>query len=153
MSLGPAGKSACATDRRTHLGSAMKLNITIDGKTYEVEVDAAEPESPATMSHNLGGLNIGPAPLRVPAGAAPAAPPADSKPVNEEKVCRSPVSGIVVRVAAQVGQSLQTGDILLVLEAMKMETNITAPWAGKIAAIGVKQGDGVQAGQIVLEFE
>jgi methylmalonyl-CoA carboxyltransferase small subunit len=36
---------------------------------------------------------------------------------------------------------------------MKMETNITAPWAGKIAAIGVKQGDGVQAGQIVLEFE
>ena len=131
----------------------MKLNINIDGKTYEVEVDAAEPESPAMMSHNVGGLNIGSAPLRVPAGAAPAAPPADSQPVNEEKVCRSPVSGIVVRVAAQVGQSLQAGDILLVLEAMKMETNITAPWAGKIAAIGVKQGDGVQAGQVVLEFE
>src|ERR1039457_1973010 len=105
------------------------------------------------MSHNLGGLNIGPAPLGVPAGAAPAAPPADSQPVKEEKVCRSPVSGIVVRVGAQVGQCLQTGDILLVLEAMKMETNITPPWAGKIAAIGVKQGDGVQAGQIVLEFE
>jgi methylmalonyl-CoA carboxyltransferase small subunit len=131
----------------------MKLNINIDGKTYEVEVDAAEPESPAMMSHNVGGLNIGSAPLRVPAGAAPAAPPADSQPVNEEKVCRSPVSGIVVRVAAQVGQSLQAGDILLVLEAMKMETNITAPWAGKIAAIGVTQGDGVQAGQVVLEFE
>ena len=48
--------------------------------------------------------------------------------MNEEKVCRSPVSGIVVRVAAQVGQSLQAGDILLVLEAMKMETNITAPF-------------------------
>ena len=79
----------------------------------------------------MGGLNIGSAPLRVPAGAAPAAPAADSKPVNEEKVCRSPVSGIVVRVAAQVGQSLQTGDILLVLEAMKMETNITAPVGGQ----------------------
>ena len=47
--------------------------------------------------------------------------------MNEDKVCRSPISGIVIRVAAQVGQSLQTGDVLLVLEAMKMETNITAP--------------------------
>ena len=131
----------------------MKLNITIDGKQYEVEVDAAEPESPAAPPNHLSGLNVGSAPLRVPAAAAPAAPPAGSQPVNEEKVCRSPVSGVVVRVAAQVGQSLQTGDILLVLEAMKMETNITAPSAGKIAAIAVKQGDGVQAGQVVVEFE
>ena len=134
----------------------MKLNITIDGKTYEVEVEAAEPESPAAAPHNLGGLNIGSAPLRVPASSAPAppaAPPAGSQPVNEEKVCRSPVSGIVVRLAAQVGQTLQTGDILLVLEAMKMETNITAPSPGKIAAIRVNQGDSVQAGQVVVEFE
>jgi methylmalonyl-CoA carboxyltransferase small subunit len=131
----------------------MKLNITIDGKTYEVDVDAAEPESPAAP--NLGGLNIGSAPLRVPASSAPvpAAPPAGSQPVNEDKVCRSPVSGIVVRLAAQVGQTLQTGDILLVLEAMKMETNITAPSPGKIAAIRVNQGDSVQAGQVVVEFE
>jgi methylmalonyl-CoA carboxyltransferase small subunit len=131
----------------------MKLNITIDGKTFEVEVDATEQESPAASTHNLGGLSVGSAPLRVPAGTAPAAPTAESKPVNEEKVCRSPVSGIVVRVPVQVGQSLQPGDILLVLEAMKMETNITAPSAGKIAAIRTNQGDGVQAGQIVMEFE
>ena len=130
----------------------MKLNITIDSKTYEVDVEAAEPESPAAVSHGLGGLNIGSAPLRVPAAAAPARPVVDGPPVNEQTVCRSPVSGIVVRVAAQVGQSLQPGDILLVLEAMKMETNITAPSAGKIAAIRVNQGDSVQAGQIVLEF-
>ena len=131
----------------------MKLNITIDGKTFEVEVEAAEPETPANLPRNLGGLNLGSAPLRVPAGAAPVAPPADSKPVDEAKVCRSPVSGVVVRVAAQVGQSLQTGDILLVLEAMKMETNITAPGPGKIAGISVNQGDAVQVGQVVVEFE
>ena len=130
----------------------MKLNITIDGKTFEVDVDAAETESPA-VPRSLGGLNVGSAPMRVPASTVPVAPPADSKPVNEAKVCRSPVSGVVVRVAAQVGQSLQPGDILLVLEAMKMETNITAPSAGKIAAIAVNQGDGVQAGQVVVEFE
>ena len=129
----------------------MKLNITIDEKTYEVEVEAAEPESPA--SHSLNGMNLGSSPLRVPAASAPVTPPVDSAPVNEQKVCRSPVSGIVVRVAAQVGQSLQPGDILLVLEAMKMETNITAPSAGKIATIRVNQGDSVQAGQVVVEFE
>jgi methylmalonyl-CoA carboxyltransferase small subunit len=131
----------------------MKLNITIDEKTYEVEVEAAEPETPAAAPHNLSGVSLGSAPLRVPAASAPAAPPAGSTPVNEERVCRSPVSGIVVRVAAQVGQSLQPGDILLVLEAMKMETNITAPSAGKIAAIRLKPGDSVQAGQVVAEFE
>jgi len=129
----------------------MKLNITIDGKTYEVDVEASEPESPAAPTH-LTGVSISSAPLRVPAASAPA-PPAEAAPANEEKVCRSPVSGIVVRVATQVGQTIQQGDILLVLEAMKMETNITAPWAGKIAAIRVNQGDGVQAGQIVVEFE
>src|SRR5260370_17754365 len=105
------------------------------------------------MPHNLGGLNIGSAPLRVPAGAAPIAPPPDSKPVNEEKVCRSPVSGIVVRVAAQVGQTLQTGDILLVLEAMRMETNITAPGPGNTAAINVNQGNIMQPRQQAMHFE
>jgi len=127
----------------------MKLTITIDGKTYEVDVEAAEPELPAAPTH-LTGVNISSAPLRVPAASAT---PAPAEQVNEDKVCRSPVSGIVVRVAAQVGQTLQQGDILLVLEAMKMETNITAPSAGKIAVIRVNQGDSVQAGQVVVEFE
>lgn len=130
----------------------MKLNITIDGKQYEVDVEAAEPEAAAPPRH-LAGLNLGSAPLRLPANAIPAAPPAEGAPVNEDKVCRSPVSGIVVKVAVQVGQSLQPGDILLVLEAMKMETNITAPAAGRVAVIRVAQGDGVQAGQVVAEFE
>ncbi len=128
----------------------MKLNITIDGKTYEVDVDPAEPETPAAVPPNVSGASVGSIPVRPPAASAP---PAESKPENEEKVCRSPVSGIVVRVAAQVGQSLQPGDILLVLEAMKMETNITAPSPGKVASIRVSQGDSVQAGQVVAEFE
>jgi len=127
----------------------VKLNITIDGKTYEVDVDAVEPDAPAPLMRNLA---MGPAPVRVPAAPAPA-PVSDDKPVEEAKVCRSPVSGIVIRVAARVGQSLQTGDVLLVLEAMKMETNITAPGPGKIASIPVKEGDSVQSGQVVVEFE
>ncbi len=131
----------------------MKLNIAIDGKNFEVEVEAVEPTAPSPL---LRGLPVGPSAVRVPAAPAapvPAATAGDSKPVDEAKVCRSPVSGIVIRVAVQIGQSIQTGDVLLVLEAMKMETNITAPAPGKIAAIPVKEGDSVQSGQVVVEFE
>jgi methylmalonyl-CoA carboxyltransferase small subunit len=131
----------------------MKLNIAIDGKTYEVEVEAVEPTAPSPL---MRGLPVGTSSVRVPAAPtapAPVAPAGDSKSYDESKVCRSPVSGIVIRVATQVGQSLQTGDVLLVLEAMKMETNITAPAPGKIAAIPVKEGDSVQSGQVVVEFE
>jgi methylmalonyl-CoA carboxyltransferase 1.3S subunit len=129
----------------------LKLIITVDGKTYEVEVEAVEPEVPT--SPLMRGLPIGSAPVRVPAAPAAGPAPAENKPVDEQKVCRSPVSGIVIKVAAKVGQSLQTGDVLLVLEAMKMETNITAPGPGRIAAIHVNTGDSVQSGQVVVEFE
>src|SRR4051794_1688000 len=112
----------------------MRLNITVDERTFEVDVEAAEPESPV-LPYSVSGLSMGSAPLRVPAAAAAPAPPVNGGAVNEDKVCRSPVSGIVVRVAAQIGQSLQKGDILVVLEAMKMETNITAPAPGKIKTI------------------
>ena len=123
----------------------MKLKITVDGDTYEVEVEAVEPEAAPAVPQ---GYVTQPAPIHVP--AAPTGPTA---PADKEKVCRSPISGVVVRIAVQPGLTLQVGDILLVLEAMKMETNITSPAAGKIAAIKVGPGDTVQAGQVVAEFE
>jgi biotin carboxyl carrier protein len=127
----------------------VKLKITVENKTYEVEVEAIEPEAaPAPR-----GYLTEPSAVRVPAAAPVAAPLPAGASVNEEKICRSPISGIVVRVAAQQGQSIQPGDILLVLEAMKMETNITAPVAGKVAKVNVNNGDGVQGGQVLVEFE
>jgi methylmalonyl-CoA carboxyltransferase small subunit len=63
------------------------------------------------------------------------------------------VAGVVVRVNAQPGQQIQANDPLLVLEAMKMETNITSPAPGKIKAINANVGDGVQMGQVLVEFE
>jgi len=125
----------------------VKLKITIDNNTYEVDVEVAEPEPVQAAPR---GYAVEPAPVRVPAGP----PPAPEGPAaNEDKVCRSPMNGIVVKVAAQPGQSIQPGDILLVLEAMKMETNITSPIAGKIAKVNVNVGDSVQGGQVVVEFE
>jgi len=65
----------------------------------------------------------------------------------------SPAPGIVIKIGAQIGQRLQSGDVLLALEAMKTETNVTAPAAGKIAAFPVSKGESVQAGPAVVEFE
>jgi len=128
----------------------LKLKITVDGKVYEVEVEVAEPEPPRP----------GYAPpipqTRVPAVKPVAGPPAAPGPApvaDEGKVCRSPIAGTVAKVPIQVGQAIQVNDVLMVLEAMKMETVITAPVAGKVARVNANVGDAVQAGQVLVEFE
>jgi methylmalonyl-CoA carboxyltransferase small subunit len=128
----------------------LKLKITVDGKVYEVEVEVFEPE-PAHSSYIPP---VGQA--RVPAaapGAAPQVRPTGTPVADESKVCRSPISGVVVRQSIQVGQTIQVNDVLLVLEAMKMETVITSPIGGKVAKVNVHAGDSVQAGQVLIEFE
>lgn len=133
----------------------MKLKITVDGKTFEVDVEVAESEQPL---YGVGGytpMSAARVPAPVPVAPTPTSGSgeASAAPVNEEKVCRSPISGIVVRITAQPGQQIQVGDGILVLEAMKMETDITAPVAGKVKKINVNVGDGVQGGQVLVEFE
>jgi methylmalonyl-CoA carboxyltransferase small subunit len=130
----------------------LKLKITVDGKLYEVEVEAFEPETP-----QLGYIPP-PGQARVPAAAPSVSPPSrpgTTTPVsaNESKICRSPFAGTVSRVSAQVAQTIQVNDVLMVLEAMKMETMITAPISGKVAKINVNVGDAVQHGQVLVEFE
>jgi methylmalonyl-CoA carboxyltransferase small subunit len=125
----------------------MKLKINIDSKNYEVDVEVAEVETAGPSYMHAVESSAARTPI-----AAVSAPPAESASVKEDKVCRSPVSGIVASVAAQPGQTLQVGDVLLVLEAMKMETQVTAHVSGKVAAINVKAGDSVQSGQILVEF-
>ena len=130
----------------------MKLKMTVDGKLYEVDVEIFEPEQPQP------GYYAPPGQARVPA-AAPVAPrlaPSSgvSAPVADEaKVCRSPFSGTVSKISAQAGQTILVNDVLLVLEAMKMETVITAPIAGKVARVNVNVGDAVQQGQVLVEFD
>lgn len=125
----------------------MKLRIAVDGKTYEVEVEVA-PEPPAVLPTFLTQSSAA-----TIAAASPAGTTSGEEVADESKVCRSPVSGIVVKSNAHNGQTIQTGDILFVLEAMKMETEITAPIFGKVASVKVNVGDSVKGGQVVLEWE
>lgn len=127
----------------------MKLKITIGEKEYEVDVEASEPEPEPLPSI---AFSLQSSAVHVVAGPATGVE-APEEGVEESQVCRSPINGVVVRVVAQVGQQIQTGDTLLVLEAMKMETNITAPRDGKVKRIRVEAGKGVTAGQILVDFE
>ena len=128
----------------------MKLKLTIDGKVYEVEVDATEPAQPHPSY--IPPIDKTQAPT-TPVPVAPASTQtAQNTAADESKVCRSPMTGIVVRVSTQVGQVIQANDVLVVLEAMKMETVVTAPSGGKIAKLNVKAGDSVQGGQILVEL-
>ena len=134
----------------------MKLRITLDERTFEVEVEVAQedhanlPPAYPVGTARLSGRAAGSTP-----GAA-SGPPAGGPPTavaDESKACRSPVSGVVVKVIAVAGDHLKAGDSILVLEAMKMETNITAPQSGVIASIQVAQGARVQTGDVLVEFE
>ena len=129
----------------------MKLQIGIDGKTYEVEIEVLEDDSTPRMP-NYGPYPVVPATVQpVPAQRTPSQVGQEN--VDEEKVCRSPVAGLVIKVSVAPGQSVQGNDPLLVLEAMKMETNVTSPFAGKVKNVRVAQGDAVTVNQIVVEFE
>ena len=123
----------------------MKLRVTVDGKVYEVEVEVApEPQQvlPTFMVQSAAAA--------LPAGVSGGAVASTNGAVDEAKVCRSPISGIVVKSNVRLGQTIEPGDLLFVLEAMKMETEVTASIGGKVAEVKVNAGDSVKSGQVVL---
>jgi methylmalonyl-CoA carboxyltransferase small subunit len=130
----------------------LKLQIGIDGKSYEVEVEVTEDDSAPKPHYIPPQASATVIPAAAPAAGAPKASVAEG-PVDEAKVCRSPIAGMVTRVNVQPGQQIQVNDLLLVLEAMKMETNVTSPVAGKVKTVNVAQSDGVQLNQVLVEFE
>jgi methylmalonyl-CoA carboxyltransferase 1.3S subunit len=130
----------------------MKLEISIDGQRYEVEVEVAEEDDSSRAQDNR------PAPATATIQSTvlrtPPKPGASSDPnIDETKLCRSPVAGIVVRVNVEPGQQLKVDDLMVVLEAMKMETNVTAPIAGKLKSVKVLPRDAVKMNEILVEFE
>lgn len=131
----------------------MKLQIGIDGKKYEVEIEVVEDDATPRMP-NYGPYPIVPATVQsTPAPSAPSSSAVAEENVDEEKVCRSPVAGVVIKVSVEPGQAIQANDLMMVLEAMKMETNVTAPGPGKVKSVKVAAGDPVRVNQIVVEFE
>ncbi len=134
----------------------MKLQITIDGKAYAVDVELLEDEespqtpddSPHHAAHDAGDGHV-------QGGHAQAGHAQSSGGTwdADEKLCTSPVMGLVITVNVEPGQVVETGALILVLEAMKMETKVTAPHAATVKSVHVKPGDPVKVNQLLVEFE
>lgn len=121
-----------------------KFNISVNGKTYEVEVE------------EVGGAQVSySAPVAAPKAAPAAAPkaaPAASAPVAGAENIVSPMPGTIVAVKVKVGDTVKSGDVLCVLEAMKMENEIMAPKDGKIVGVSTTQGSSVNSGDILISM-
>ena len=121
----------------------MKYKVTLNNRVYEVEVemgqamlideyDAVAPAAPA-------------APTAVPAApAAPAAVPAAALASGE--VVKAPMPGNILKINVAPGQKVEEGDVLIVLEAMKMENDIVATKSGTVAQVAVSKGAVVETG-------
>lgn len=130
----------------------MKYKITLNGKTYEVEVEegqamlvdeyeAYKPAAPAAAPAPA------PAPAAAPAAApAPAAAAAAPTAVAAGEVVAAPMPGNILKVNCSQGQAVKAGDILVVLEAMKMENEILAPRDGTVAQVVTTKGAVVDTG-------
>lgn len=126
-----------------------RLRITVNGITYEVEVEVlADDDEPALRAPTS--VNAVPPP-QSPTRTDSAPTPTSPNPTGPG-VLVSPIAGIVAEIKVNVGDQVKENDPLVVIEAMKMNSNVSSPIAGTIRAINVKVGDSVRQGQPLLEF-
>ena len=130
----------------------MKYKVTLNGRTYEVEVEAGkamlldEYEAIVPTAAPVAAPTAAPAPVAAPA-AAPA--PAAAAPVAGDAVT-APMPGNILKVNVTAGQAVKEGDVLVVLEAMKMENEILAPKACTVKQVLVSKGATVDTGATLV---
>ncbi len=123
-----------------------KLKITIEGKSYEVTVERLD-EPTATPSTTP--LAAPTPPVAAPVKRAESGP----RPPIKAGAITSPMAGVVLSVNVADGEEVENEQLLIVLEAMKMENQIIAPGAAKVVKVHVKAGESVGEGQILVELE
>jgi len=133
-----------------------KFNVIVNGEAFEVEIEEVGGYAPATPKEKP----VADIPSAAPKAAAPqpsapqpsapkpAAPKAAATGAANEVAC--PLPGTVLNIICKEGQKVNSGDVVMIIEAMKMENEIVAPQDGTISSINVKKGDSVQAGDLLF---
>ena len=128
----------------------MKYKITLKGRVYEVEVEHGEA---MLLDEYEAKAPVPPAPAAsaAPAPAAAAAPaPAAAGPVTAGTKVDSPLPGNILDIRVSVGQAVKAGDVLIIIEAMKMENEVAAPCDGTVKQIVTSKGAVVATGDTLL---
>ncbi len=118
-----------------------KFNITVNGTAYEVEVEEVKAAGAAAPKAAAPAPKAAPAPAAAPAAPKKAAVAAGAG----EHSIDSPMPGKIVKLVASEGQAVKAGDVLLILEAMKMQNEITADADGTVKSFNVAAGQSVKA--------
>ena len=124
----------------------MQYKVTLNGRTYEVEVEAGK----AMLLDEYEAIAPAPAaaaaPVAAPAAAPAAAAPAAPVVTGAGEAVNAPMPGNILKVNVQNGQAVKAGQVLVVLEAMKMENEIMAPKDGTVTQVLVSKGSTVDTG-------
>lgn len=120
--------------------SMKRFLIRINGKTYDAEVEVVGTSASAPVAAPAA------APAATPAAPAPAAAPAAGGPAN----VTSPLPGTVLRLCKNTGDSVAAGEVVMIVESMKMENEVVAPEAGRIASIAVAAGSAINTGDLLF---
>lgn len=116
------------------------FNITVNGKQYTVGVE--ELNASSTSAQPQTSIPVAtPAPKSAPAPA--------QTPAGEGEKVTAPMPGTILDIKKNVGDTVKSGESIIILEAMKMENDIVAPCDGKITSITVKKGDAVETNQVI----
>ncbi len=133
-----------------------KFAITVNGQSYEVEVEEIGGAPVYAAAPAQAPVAAAPAPAAAPAAApkaaAPAAPKAAAAAPAGAEAIKAPMPGNINDVKVTAGQSVKKGDILVILEAMKMENEIMAPRDGVVASVNVTKGSSVSTGDLLLSL-
>lgn len=124
-----------------------RLTITVNGVAYDVQVEEANGSAPVAAAPAAAPKAAAPAPAAAPAAPAAAAPAADAE------VIAAPMPGNILNIKVKAGDTVKKGDVLVVLEAMKMENEIMAPRDAKVAGVHVNKGDSVESGKALVSLQ
>lgn len=128
-----------------------KYRITLDGKTYEMEIELVEETTPSTNSVKREYKEFKSAPQDANINVVD--PAVQKQTVSNTGAVAAPMPGTVIRIEKSEGMTVKAGELVLILEAMKMENEIIAPQDGVITKMNCEVGGTVASGEVMFEVK